>query len=292
MGGKGARPSGAGAPGFAGRADAKARFTARQLTSSLRVLPDFVIVGTMRGGTTSLINWLNAQPGVAPAYRYAKEVHYFDRDYGRGPAWYRSHFPVRWHRGITGESSTHMLYNPVSPVRAARDLPAHTTFLVVLRDPVQRAISHYWHNRRIGLWETEPIARALDLEPERLAATQDAFERGEWSREHMAFSYQARGDYAPQLRRWFDAVGRDRVLVLESERLYDGGGERDLVLDRLGLEPAGVPYPQLYGADRLDGEDAGLLDRLRTRFAAPNRELFELLGRELWTGDPGRSATG
>jgi hypothetical protein len=86
------------------------------------------------------------------------------------------------------------------------------------------------------------------------------------------------------LARWFDAVGEDRVLVVESERLYAGGRAPGEILDWLGLAPTERPYPQLYAAERSGEQDATVLAELEERFAPHKQELFDLLGRELWVG--------
>jgi hypothetical protein len=256
-------------------------FAGRYLTADFRPLPDFVILGTQRGGTTSLYRWLTAHPDVEPGMR--KEVHYFDDRYHHGLRWYRAHFPIKRNGRITGESCPYMLFHPLAPARAAKDLPTSTRFIVLLREPAQRAISQYWLWRQRGLWETESLERAIELEPERLAVANERVLRGERSIEHMAFSYVARGEYAPQLRRWFEAVGRDRVLVLESEQLYADPASSDQVLTWLGLAPHRQPYPADNAADRLDPESQKLLGQLREHFEPHNHELFELLGYELWS---------
>ncbi|MGH9079747.1 MAG: sulfotransferase family protein [Acidimicrobiales bacterium] len=256
-------------------------FTGRRLTADLRPLPDFIILGTQRGGTTSLYRWLASHPDVRPALK--KEVHYFDGHYGHGIRWYRAHFPIRRRGSITGESCPYLLIHPLAPARVANDLPHSAKFVVLLREPVERAISHYWLWRQRGQWETEPLERAIALEPERLAKQYERVERGERSVEHIAFSYVSRGEYAPQLRRWFDAVGRDRILVLESEKLYTDPGATGKVLDWLGLSNDVRPFPVANQAPRLHEVSPELVERLRTHFAPHNEELFELLGYQLWT---------
>lgn len=260
------------------------RITGRYLTADFRSLPDFVIIGTQRGGTTSLYRWLNDHPLVDPSMK--KEVHFFDHHFSKGTRWYKAHFPVRRHGKITGESSPYMLFHPLAPARAARVLPEETRFIVVLREPVQRAISNYWHWKQKKIWETESLERAIELEPERLAPEQERVLRGERSVEHIAFSYVSRGEYAPQLRRWFDAVGRDRILVIESEKLYVDPATSELVLDWLGLPPHDRPFPVTNGAFRQEEASPELMARLHEHFEPYNRELFELLGRELWTDPP------
>ena len=119
----------------------------RGTTNWIRLLPDFIIIGTQRGGTTSLYSYLASHPSVGPAS--TKEVHFFDNKYTKGLAWYRAHFPsaiekyyaehIQKRKFITGESSPYYLFHPHVPKRVAKDVP-HAKFIVLLRNPVDRAI--------------------------------------------------------------------------------------------------------------------------------------------------------
>jgi Sulfotransferase domain len=270
------------------RLTAASAFAGRYMTAGARPLPHFIILGTQRGGTTSLYRWLATHPDVAPALK--KEVHFFDGHYDKGIRWYRAHFPLA-HRGrISGESCPYLLFHPLAPSRVARDLPPSARFIVLLREPAERAISQYWHWRQQGRWETESLERAIELEPERLTPQAERFLRGERSVEHIAFSYVARGEYAGQLRGWFDAVGRDRILVLESEKLYTDPATSERARDWLGLSPHQQPFPVSNAARRLEEASPELMAGLRAHFEPHNRELFELLGHELWTDLPAGNA--
>jgi hypothetical protein len=257
----------------------------RLATADLRDRPDFVILGTQRGGTTSLYSWLGTHPQVTPALR--KEIHYFDVHYDRGSRWYRSHFPFPRPGKISGEASPYMLFHPLAPERATRDLPADTRFIVLLREPVQRTLSHYWYSRRrYPHWELEPLERALALETERLAPEIPKVLRGERSFPYSCYSYVARSEYAGQLEAWFAAVGRERILVVESEQMYTRTAETDRIVEWLGLSAHDHPFPVANQADRLDEADPELLARLHEHFEPHNRRLFDLLGTELWADAP------
>ena len=91
-----------------------------------------------------------------------------------------------------------------------------------------------------------------------------------------------RGQYAEQLERWFGHVSRDRVLVLQSEEMFESKQVADTVLTWLGLPPTGQPYPRGNNAVRHEGVDAEVIARLRAHFAPHNRDLEELLGRPFW----------
>lgn len=266
------------------------RFAARYATAGARPLPDFVILGTQRGGTTSLYNWLVSHPDVTPAFK--KEPHYFDGNYHRGARWYRAHFPIGRRGRMTGESSPFLLFHPLAPERAARDLPSRTRFLVLLRDPTERAISQYWLWRKQGNWEEETLERAIELEQERLAPMEERFRNGERSHPHVAHSYLARGEYAEQLQRWFDAVGRERILVVESEQLFSDPEAARQILNWLGLPPTAQPFPMANGAPRLAPAPPALIERMDAHFLPHKGALANLLGRELWTTTPPRRTSG
>ncbi|HXW35629.1 MAG TPA: sulfotransferase, partial [Acidimicrobiales bacterium] len=106
----------------------------RRTTVSFRPLPAFVIIGAQRSGTTSLATWLWQHPSVQ--HPREAEIHFFDLHYEKGMRWYRAQFPLWRPRGATGETSPYMLYHPLAPARAARDLTDETRFIALLREPV------------------------------------------------------------------------------------------------------------------------------------------------------------
>jgi hypothetical protein len=251
----------------------------RLATAGLRPLPDPVIIGAQRAGTTSLHAWRCSHPKVAPFRK--DEMHYFDgTKYDRGLRWYRAQLPMRIRFQCQVDVSPYMMIHPLAPERAARDLAPSSRFVALLREPVERALSQYWRNRKIGR-ENESFAVALEKEDERLRGTLDALRRGEGSATHRWYSYRTRGLYAEQLERWFDVVGRDRVMVIESERIFRDPQVLAEVLEWCGLPPNNVPYPSLNAIPRAP-ESANAAAELRTWFEPHNEALFDLLGRRFW----------
>src|SRR5260221_4755811 len=116
--------------------------TYRGITSAIRVLPDFLIIGCQRGGTSSLYYYLTEQYGILSAS--TKEVHFFDDFYTKGLDWYRAQFPataykayierVRKRPFITGEASPYYIFHPHAPRRAAQVLP-EAKIIALLRNP-------------------------------------------------------------------------------------------------------------------------------------------------------------
>ncbi|MFY1637067.1 sulfotransferase family protein [Solwaraspora sp. WMMB335] len=245
----------------------------------LGALPEFLIIGGQRCGTTSLHHYLAAHPQVRPAT--GKELQFFTVHHGRGLRWYRAHFPVRPPAVRSFEASPYYLFHPSVPARVSAALP-QARFVALVRDPVERAYSHYLHTRSYGA-EPLPFAEAVAAEEQRLA---DALRDGpDAPAAHAAlrnYSYLSRGRYAEQLRRWHAHLPADRLLVLRSEDMYaDPAAVYTRVLDFLGLDPF---TPAAFGqhtrrADRGPGElTAELRERLGDYFAPHNAELAGLLG--------------
>ena len=254
-------------------------------TAHLRQLPDFVIIGAQRGGTTSMYHYLTGHPDVGPASE--KEVGYFDHDrrYAKGLDWYRTHFPLRGEAVVVGEASPNYLFEPLVPERIRAAVP-NAKFIALLRNPVDRAFSSYQLMVRRG---REPLSfeDAIASEPERRR-------RGEGFR----YSYVARGLYMEQLERWLGVFPREQFLILKSEDFYrDPEQVLHQTLAFLGLRPWSPPTFHIYqsswrgsGRRRPSAETPAMEPATRSRlvdyFAPHNQRLYAFLGRDLgWEGE-------
>ena len=268
----------------------------RRATASLRLLPDFLIIGAPKCGTTSLYRYLVLHPRIRRARH--KEIRFFYREYARGERWYRAHFPLalrrRWEtlrhgEFATGEASPSYLFYPHAPKRAHALVP-RAKLIAILRNPVDRAWSQYRQRVRMGV---EPLSfeDALAAEPERT--------RGEWERmladeayrgaPIFDFGYLRRGLYAEQLERWLAYYPRESLLVLRAEDLFrDPFGALCETTDFLGLSRCDAA--DYTGKLVRHNADAGARTEIRpetrayldARFAPANRRLAALLGREFW----------
>jgi len=258
-------------------------FIRRLASAPLRALPDFLIVGTMKSGTSSLFRYLVQHPDIAPPLR--KEIHYFSHGAprGKGVQWYRAHFPMRHRlRGgqITGEATPNYSFQP-GALELAHRLLGDIRVIMLLRNPVERAISHYYHQVRMGR-ERLPLDLALEVEEERLASADLATEAG---RELYAnASYKARGIYVEQLSRIYQVFGRENCLVLQSEAMFaDPITHVNRTLGFLGVAPCPAEMdlsPQNVGANR-KGAPREVTEQLARYFAPHNERLYELLGQRL-----------
>lgn len=243
--------------------------------------PDFAIIGTQRGGTTSLHAYLNAHPLVTtPA---TKELHFLTDRYERGPDWYVGQFPSSLPIGaLTGEATPYALFHPRSHFRLREVAPA-ARIIVLLRNPVDRAYSHYRLERAR---DNEPLsfAEAISAEKSRLAGEEERLlaDDAYVSAAHNHASYLSRGDYTPQLERWFTTFPREQFLILRSEDLYERPGESvDRVMSFLELPSIGLR--SFAAHNRADGPplDVTIRSRLAKHFAPRNDRLAELLGWDL-----------
>lgn len=255
---------------------AQARLTLRLPSGRLRGLPSGLVIGAQRCGTSSLYRYLSDHPAVASPLR--KEIEYFSRAYGRGESWYRAHFTFRPSRRFSFEATPDYLLHPLVPARVASMLP-DVRCVVLLRDPVARAYSHYRHMVRLG-YETLDFDDALAVEEQRIQPDLDrlADEPLHDPKMLLRYSYVARGLYAEQLARWFEHLPRDRFLVIRSEDFYaDTPLWFGKITQFLGLpdwQPTGFRNVSATAAAEMPDATRKALAEL---FRIPNEDLATLL---------------
>ena len=267
---------------------------ARWLTGPFRVLPDFVIIGAQKCGTTSLYDFVTRHPDVAPAR--VKEVNHFtfrdriefitwdkpaEEQETFGTNWYRSNFPTvlsrRLHRIrhgrnlVTGEATTAYLPYPGVPERMVRLLP-DAKIIVMLRNPVDRAYSAY-HFYRQYYYETRTFEDAIAQE---MNGTETRYTR----------TYLVHGRYADHLERWFTHYPRERFLVLVNTELRS---DPEMTMSRvwkfLGLRAHsfGRDAPPDLNVGSYAPMQAKTRSLLESYYAPHDARLVELLGgRRLW----------
>ena len=206
------------------------------------VLPDFLIIGAQKCGTTSLYSYLTQHPGICDAKK--KEIHYFDNphNWNRGKSWYASHFctitykeSLRKKLGywpIIGEATPDM-HMPFIP-KSVHELIPSVKLIAMFRDPVDRAFSQHHHDCKLSkkgnLTFKEAIAQSsLKISPEM---------KDVWSyfRKNNQLSYIRRGLYAEQLERWYQYFPKDSILIIISEEFFaDPATELKKVLQFLNI---------------------------------------------------------
>lgn len=260
------------------------RVTVGRPLASLRVPPTVMVVGAQRSGTTSLYRLLQSHPQIVWP-QLIKSPHWFDVNYDQTWEWYLSHFPLRVTLGrgdtrrITGEAAPYYLFHPYAAERIARHVP-EARVIAILRDPVSRAWSHYQHEVARG-HEDLDFEAALDAEPLRLRGSDEVLARpGGVHDGHLYHSYVGRGLYAQQLKRYDDLFDRSQVFVTftadikqEPQRVFDE------ICRFLDISPIPLATQSHHHARRYDSLPPHLRERLEDQFAAPDRELEQLLGQ-------------
>jgi hypothetical protein len=245
-------------------------------------LPDFIIAGAPRSGTTWLYHLLELHPQVSMARPVSPEPKFFlvDNIYARGleyysSTWFRNAPPDR----VVGEKTTNYLESATSAERIAFHLRA-VRLVFILRNPAERAYSNYLWSRKNGL-ETELFPVALAREQTREAELPNELR---FARPHAYFS---RGLYAELLQPYFGLFPREQILCLRFEDIC----ERPAVLvDRLhrhlGVAPRPVDADALGVINRADPAAppmaADCRAMLEALYQGPNRRLAALIGEEFW----------
>ena len=222
-------------------------------------LPDFFIIGASRSGTNSLRTMLNSVPEILPAKK--REIHFFDDDgqYAKGLKHYESYFPER-EVLLSFDTTPGYLYSRKAPIRIKRNIPEEShRFIVLLRNPVDRAWSHYWH------WRNKiPKSALFDPFSEVLQ----------------------RGRYVNYLRYWFYIFDRDCFLIIKSEEFFKQPiTVANKVCCFLNL-PSTVEHSYYYDPKKENPTvkspypkpDKKTFDFLTNYYRRPNQELFDLIG--------------
>lgn len=245
--------------------------------------PHFLGIGAQKAGTTTLFKLLASHAEISVPRK--KEVHYFTLNYCRGIDWYSGCFDWSDSVGrLRGEVTPYYLYHPFALERIRRDLPG-VKLLVLLRDPVERCLSQYFHSFRLGL-ETLPLAQALDAESVRLASCLDVLRAADGvHRSHQEHSYLSRSRYDEQLIRLKSLFPDHQLLIRRSEDFFAEPRRllRD-VAEFLGIadcwpDDAAASFNAGRGESR--GVDDGLRREIRARLA-PAYDYMERFHAMTW----------
>ena len=260
----------------------RALFEARRMTRVPRAMPGFLLIGAQKSGTSSMFSYLKQHPQIVrPIF---KELYYFDRHYHRGLNWYGANFPARatierrndrhGRPHFTFEATATYIFDADVPKRIATDIETRK-FIVLLRNPVDRAISAYWHARRMGR-ETRTLDDALKIDLERCEA-ELAFEAGrgpEPAGPPPRPSYVRRGIYHEAVARWQRQFAPENLLVVQSEIMFaDPAAVMKRVFDFLKLPQAERIDWEPQNVGRYDGTDAEARALLQNFYRPHNARL-------------------
>ena len=184
--------------------------------------PDFLIIGAQKCGTTSLFYYLSQHPDLN--LPHTKEIHFFDLHYEKGIDWYKNNFLSAdpFCNKLSGEASPYYLFHPLVPERVAMHLP-NIKLIVMLRNPVDRAYSHFMHQRRLNNEPIDSFETAIAMEDLRTAGEEEKLQLGliNESLPLRRYSYVNRGLYYRQISRWLKYFSINQILFVKSEDFFE-----------------------------------------------------------------------
>ncbi|MCB2200240.1 sulfotransferase domain-containing protein [bacterium] len=248
--------------------------------------PSFFLIGAQKSGTTSLFRHLEDHPCILSPL--GKEPHFFDQRYQKGVRWYESWFPSvkdAAHtpcegEAITGEGSTHYLFDAHTPARLKEYCP-DAKLVAILRNPAERAYSAYQHEvrkKREKRSFSEVVEDELRWGEEEHAKV--VADPTYWSKRHYFRSHLRRGHYAESMKRWFSVFPREQFLIFSSDQFFsDPETVYNETVAFLGLPPHKLDHFKAHNTGGYSSKiPADELQRLKEHFAPLNEELYELLG--------------
>ena len=282
---------------YAGRTRRGAQLLSRWVTSSLRVLPNTLILGAMKSGTTSLHGMLVQHSQVHGGYK--KEMHYFDSrsrlgvDPMRvGPSFYRAYFPYKLETSQEEcilDASPSYLALPYVAERIQAVLP-DAPMIVLLRNPTERAISHHFHEQQKGSIKM-PIEEALRAEFELPFTRPDGsreIRSGNQPQYYLQHSYRYRGLYRHHLEKYFARFPREQLLILKSEDLFaDPISVLRRVHEFIGIKAEVLPSEPkpLNVSEKSENIASAVYEELNAYFRPHNEALYEMLGEDFGWND-------
>jgi len=260
------------------------------ITSSIRLLPNFIIVGAVRCGTTSLYyNICEHSCVLAAAY---DEIGFFDSNYELGINWYKSMFPTKFKRKkielktgicITGEDTPFYFWDKKSIERIKKEIPK-IKLIILLRNPIDRAYSNYHLGVRLGsesLSFEDSIKKEIELLEKNNDIESDGIEKFLRPR-----SYIAKGLYHNQIKNWFKIFSKDQILVLSTENLAKKPHQTlEQIFNFLDLPNEQIKNLQNRKVGNYQKMNEDTRQFLRKLFKPHNEKLFKFLEKKFeWDG--------
>lgn len=261
------------------------RFNLRRLTSFVRILPDFIIIGTSKSGTTTLYSYLQQHPYIQPSY--SKEIDYFDKKFDKGIMWYKSFFDTRIAKFFKQKQNRNYLtghvcdafYHKKSAKRIKETLP-NVKLILILRDPISRAASHYNQSVKKNR-EKLKFNEAINLQLKNDCGVEE--------KKLLHFSkkfnvdpenfYLSAGIYSPRLENFLKFFNKTNLLIIKSEDLFsDPKNVLNDICKYLEIPNyQNIDYQHLNVSEKIEIEPS-LKKELENYYKKYNSKLEELAG--------------
>ena len=244
--------------------------------TSLAPVPNFLVIGAGKSGTSSLYRYLIEHPNILSATE--KELHFFNRDFELGFDWYQCQFPhIPQNSGLMTGEATPWYYCTFQVARKVKSLLPNVKLIIVLRNPVDRAFSYYKMAYSMGI-ETRSFSEAIAREFNELKDRADFYQPTPdyWKKSKPYILF---GLYFYFLEAWLNEFPREQLLIIKSEDLKNRTEETvNRIFEFLGLEP----YPLKDSTQYNTGAYEPMSDETRAKlvefFQPHNRKLEDLLG--------------
>jgi hypothetical protein len=255
------------------------------LTAPFRVLPNFVVIGVGRGGTTSLYHYLGQHPCIVKsAY---DEIGYFDDNYHLGVNWYRSMFPTKFHKEKIIKKYGKFLTFEVTPwyirkpwiAERVKNLLEDVKIIAVLRNPVDRTYSHY-HLAVRDKVVTKSFEEVIEEDIEKLKKYHLTKKDDNYFNNIVQNSFLARSFYAEQLEKWFNVFNKKNILIISSEELSENTQNTlNTIFNFLNVHPEKIQNLDKVNVAKYPAMSNKIRKQLINYFYEYNENLFDLINR-------------
>ena len=248
-------------------------------SSPFRVLPNLIVIGVVRSGTTSLYHYLSQHPSIVKsAY---DELGYFDSNYKLGLNWYKSFFPSIFEKNkiikksgkfLTYDVTPFYIYNEKSSQRIHQILP-NSKLIVILRNPVDRSYSNYFLGNQEKKFEEIIADERENLDKINKNNVDEYYD-------FVHTSMLARGFYAEQLEKWYKLFPKDQILIIKSEEFAIQTNKiMNEIFHFLELEPFDIPDKSKKNKNHYEIMKKETRDELVEFFRPYNKKLYSLIGK-------------
>ena len=246
--------------------------------NSNRKLPTIFIIGVQKGGTTSLLTDLIQHPEIiAPKY---KETFYFNdvNNFNKGLNWYKSHFPLNLSNKIKTIDASANYFESIDAAKKIKEVVPDAKIILLLRNPVDRAFSHYKMAVKRG-FEKLSFEAALESEQSRIEYGKSM---GEHNYAFQKLGYASKGKYSDFLPSWLNQFNKDEILILSSEEYFNTPKKTlEQIVHFLNLNPFSFDTVNWKNKGNSETINETTKSNLEEYFKPYNEELYNLLGKKL-----------
>jgi hypothetical protein len=257
----------------------KTLFEIRKNVPIQKYLPNTIIIGAQKSGTSSLSRYILQHPNACGGLN--QETHFFDEHYNKGLKWYVNQFPLVGNKKVKLDCTPIYMYEKKCFDRIRNTL-GNPKIIAILREPVDRTWSHYRHVRR-GMGKKGEEDRALEKAIEDdISTVKSGRILGNGSYKDTYHSYVRRSLYEPQLKRFVNEYEKNVLIIKSKNLLRDPKYVMCKVFDFLNLNSVQITHQQVNSAN-YPKIDASIREKLQKFFYPYNKALYKLLDVEpLW----------